>query len=128
MAQLRLDRIESLIKNGKWTSAELADACGVSYNYIYRLRNGKWQDISGTTLAVLAHAIGTSVDYLVDLTDDARPVPHVLGTDDEIREMIDELQQIPPDERRPIRQIINQLARANTVRIIGRSEESSPDG
>ena len=51
---------------------ELADASGVSQAAISRYENGE-SDLGSTSIAQLCRVLNCSADYIIGLTDDARP-------------------------------------------------------
>ncbi len=72
-AQLRVDRLNGIMEGQGLESSELADKTGLSYNYIYLLRRGDRPNVSAVNLAMMAAAMGCSVEYLVGLTDNPLP-------------------------------------------------------
>jgi transcriptional regulator with XRE-family HTH domain len=74
MSELRLDRLEKLIAERGFSTTSLAEATGLGYHYIYRLRKGQWSDISSANLAAIAEALGTNTEYLLGRIDDPRPI------------------------------------------------------
>lgn len=51
------------------TIRELANKCGLSVSQLYRLEKGERPRVAALTLARVAQALGTSVDYLLGLKD-----------------------------------------------------------
>jgi len=71
------DRIELLRKNKSWTQGQLALYAEIDRSYVTKLESGDAPNVSGIILARIARVLGTSTDYLLNLTDDPRPFPSV---------------------------------------------------
>lgn len=123
----RLDRVTDLITQGGWSTAELAEAIGTNYQFVYRLRRGDWADIGGSNLAALARALKTSADYLLGLTDDPRPASAAVGlapeesrllvsASAEVREIVRLLDALNADQRDVVRQVARHLIAASAQR------------
>lgn len=52
------------------TIRDLAHETGLSVSQLYRLEKGERPRVAATTLARIAQALNTSVDYLLGLTDE----------------------------------------------------------
>lgn len=76
---LRVDRLEALMKARGYGPGELAYQADVSYDYIYKIRKGGAPNIAAVQVQKLAAALKTSVEYLLGVTDDPRPIPPVEG-------------------------------------------------
>jgi len=48
---------------------ELAQAAGITPRHVWRLEAGKWPRVAAVTLARLALALDTTLDYLMGLSD-----------------------------------------------------------
>lgn len=70
------ERLRALREKRGMTQRELADAIGVSRQAIGFYESGE-REPDLTTIQKLAHALGTSVSYLVGETDDPSPPPTV---------------------------------------------------
>ena len=68
-------RIKSLREGRDWDVGQLAYKSHVSAGYIYKLENNERPNVSGVILAQLAVALSTTVEYLLGLTNDPRPLP-----------------------------------------------------
>ena len=68
-------RLRALRKRRGLSVEELAQRAGLTRRHIWRLEAGKRPRVAAVTLARIALALDTSVDYLVHLSDQA-DVPH----------------------------------------------------
>lgn len=64
-------RLRSLRMARQKTIRDLATETGLSVSQLYRLEKGERPRVAATTLARIAQALGTSVDYLLGLKDEA---------------------------------------------------------
>jgi transcriptional regulator with XRE-family HTH domain len=71
-------RLQSLRKQQGIGVDDLSIASGVSARHIWRLEAGQRPNTSAVILARVAWALGTTVEYLVGLTDDSRGIQEVL--------------------------------------------------
>jgi len=65
-------RIRSLRLENDMQVRELADAARLSAAHIYRLEKDKRPNASAVTVASVAIALGTNVEYILGITDDDR--------------------------------------------------------
>ena len=65
-----------------FTQDELARRCGISKMQLFRYEKGE-SDPASAVIAALAHELGVSSDYLLDLTDDPKGHPGDVLTSDE---------------------------------------------
>ncbi len=63
-------RLRELRERRGWSMGVLASLSGVSVSQLYRLEKGERPRVAAVTLARIAQALGTSVDYLLGLTDE----------------------------------------------------------
>ena len=63
-------RIRSLRESKGWTQGQLAYHCDTTPAQISRIENNERPGARAVTVALIAQALGTTVDYLVGLTDD----------------------------------------------------------
>jgi transcriptional regulator with XRE-family HTH domain len=62
------------LRHARELSADrLARLTGLTTHHIYRLERGERPNVWGVTVAKLAIALGTTTDYLLNLTADPRP-------------------------------------------------------
>lgn len=66
-------RITTLRRDRHLRAEELARAAGLSVAQVYRLEAGNRPNTAAVTLARIAVALDTTVEYLLDLTDDRGP-------------------------------------------------------
>ena len=66
-------RLRELRTGLGWTFTELGERSGIDGSYISRLERGMHPLVSGSHIAHLAEALGTSMDYLWGRTDDPTP-------------------------------------------------------
>ena len=80
--RFRGDRLRAL-RHARGISADrLAMMTGITARHIFRVERGVQSLLWGVTVGKLALALGTSTDYLLNLTDDPSPCPGVsLGGD-----------------------------------------------
>lgn len=69
----RADRLRALMEQKKITTKKLADAIGVGTRTMRYYKSGQGKPVS-EHLAQIAKALNTTTDYLMDLTDDPRPI------------------------------------------------------
>ncbi|MBN1955859.1 MAG: helix-turn-helix transcriptional regulator [Anaerolineae bacterium] len=68
------DRIKGLRVGRAMRAEEVARRAGISTAQVYRLENGERPNATAVTMARIAQALGTSVEYLLGMTDDVRSV------------------------------------------------------
>jgi transcriptional regulator with XRE-family HTH domain len=68
------ERFHELRMQQDLTVPDLAARSGLSQAQIYRMERGERPRVAAVTLARIALALGTSVEYLVGVVDDMRPV------------------------------------------------------
>ncbi len=76
-------RIKLFREANGWNQAELARRTGLARGTISRIEAGKRQDIYGDTLALIASALGVSVEYIQG-TDSSSPDPELSALSDAI--------------------------------------------
>jgi len=69
----RGDRLRQLRHVRNMPARQVAHTADITTYHVYRLERGERPRAWGVTVAKLALALGTSTDYLLDLTDD--PIP-----------------------------------------------------
>ena len=80
IVRFRGDRLRTL-RHAKGVSADrLAMMTGITARHIFRIEKGTQPQVWGITVGKLALALGTSTDYLLNITDDPSPCP---GTESE---------------------------------------------
>jgi transcriptional regulator with XRE-family HTH domain len=89
-------RVKTLRLGHGLRAVDVAQETGLSVAQVYRLEAGERPNVAAVTLARVALALDTSVEYLLNMTDDTRSVhqlltqctavhnaQHVEGTEDE---------------------------------------------
>lgn len=71
--EFRRDRLNRLMEDRGWASAEVEAATGVPYATVYKIIRGDRTRVSGEVLAPLAVGLETTIDYLMGVTNDPRP-------------------------------------------------------
>ncbi len=66
----RHDRLDTWMEARDLSSAEVADMTELSYNYLYMLRMGRRPNVSAVNVMRIALAVGCTVDYLCNASDD----------------------------------------------------------
>lgn len=66
-------KFADLMKKKGFTDGQLAYKSGVSRSMIFYMRKGEREKVSGEIVAKLAGHLGTSIQYLMDETDDPSP-------------------------------------------------------
>ncbi len=66
----RYDRLDAWMEARGLSSAEVADVTELSYNYLYMLRLGRRPNVSAQNVAKIALAVGCTMDYLCNVSDD----------------------------------------------------------
>lgn len=76
MDQIRVigARIRQLRENQHLEVGQLAYKTSVSPSYLYKLEAGESPNASGVILARVARALNTTVEYLIGVTNDPRPM------------------------------------------------------
>jgi len=69
----RGDRLRQLRHVRNIPARQVAHKVGITTYHVYRLERGERPRAWGITVAKLALALGTSTDYLLNLTDDSAP-------------------------------------------------------
>ncbi len=72
--QFRPDRFRTLRRQRQIKAPELASLAAMTETQVYRLERGERPNLYAVTLARIALALGTSIEYLLDLTDDPSPI------------------------------------------------------
>jgi len=67
------ERIGLLRRRQGMTQRQLGEEAGLHPNTIARVERGVLPDLPGKAVARVAHAIGTTTDYLLGLTDEDAP-------------------------------------------------------
>lgn len=72
---MNIDRLNAMMKVRDVGPVKLAEAAGVTREYIWALRKGQNPNVSAVVVAKIAECLGVSVDYLlgVDREDALRP-------------------------------------------------------
>lgn len=71
-------RLKSLRLSRRMRAREVARKARISAAQLYRLERGERPNVAAVTLARVALALGTSVEYLLGLTDETRSVQELL--------------------------------------------------
>ena len=71
-------RLKSLRLNRRMRAREVARKARISAAQLYRLERGERPNVAAVTLARVALALGTSIEYLLGLTDETRSVQELL--------------------------------------------------
>lgn len=107
---VNINRLDEQMEKKRWGPGDLATYSGVSYDTIYKIRVAERPRTSAEILGKLAQALGTSVDYLLELTDDPTPASKKELPED-LRELYEYFVQLSP-----MRQMFMlQLARLMTI-------------
>lgn len=125
---LEVERLSRTIEKRGLTFGQLEIQTGVSKSQISLMVNEKRPNASAIIVGKLAQVLGCSVDYLLGLTDDPRPVsaiasPHHIT--EEQAAILEALSELPPNEQEFVKGIIQFFNERNTPRIIG--EETAND-
>ncbi len=70
MAETLQRRLREVREKRRMSIKELAEASGLSVSQLYRLEKGERPRVAAITLAHIARALNTSLDYLVGLKDE----------------------------------------------------------
>jgi len=73
-------RLKALRQKRAWRAEEVARRAGVSVRHIWRLEANARPNVAAVTVGRLALALGTSVEYLLGMTDNPAARP---GAEDE---------------------------------------------
>lgn len=74
-AEFKGSRLRALRHERELSAERLAQLTGLTTHHIYRLERGEVPNVWGVTLAKMAIALGTTTDYLLNLTADPRRPP-----------------------------------------------------
>jgi transcriptional regulator with XRE-family HTH domain len=72
--ELNFERLKALRKEQGLSAEQIARKANVSVRHLRRLETGQRPNTSAVTLAKVALALGTTVEHLLGLTDDARSI------------------------------------------------------
>ena len=72
-------RLKELRTQQGLSGARLASAAGISERQIWRLEAGDRPNVSAVLLARIALALGTSLEYLLGMTDDPRSIRELVA-------------------------------------------------
>ena len=72
--QFRPDRFRTIRRQKQIKVPDLASLAAMTETQVYRLERGERPNLYAVTLARIALALGTSIEYLLDLTDDPSPI------------------------------------------------------
>ncbi len=95
------------------TGKEAAALAGVSNSYVSNLENGYATPGAVEFIASLARAYGTSIDYLLGLTEDSRPPTGSDALEPSMESAWRALQTLSPARRNELLLIADALARAD---------------
>jgi transcriptional regulator with XRE-family HTH domain len=84
---LRIDRIEALMESKGWTVADLAAMSGLTYDSVYKIVNNMRPRTYADSMALIADALGTTVQYLMGMTDNRNP--QLPGSSETVLEIAD---------------------------------------
>jgi transcriptional regulator with XRE-family HTH domain len=73
------ERLKTLRRKRRMRARDTAQRAGISAAHLHRLERGERPNVSAVTLARVAMALGTSVEYLLGLTDDWRGIHEILS-------------------------------------------------
>ena len=97
-------RVRQLIDAKRWTQGQLAYQAQTSSAQINRIVNNRRPNVSAVIVGRIAHALDTSVDFLLGLTNDPTPAIKILaegeGAEDEVIQQALHLLHRLPDWRR----------------------------
>jgi transcriptional regulator with XRE-family HTH domain len=79
------ERMREMRHARKMTANELGHICNLNVRHIYRLESNQRPHIWGTTIALVAHALDISADYLLGLSDTPNRVSSQKG-EEELKE------------------------------------------
>jgi len=89
-------RTVALREKKGWTQGQLALYAKIDQGYLSRIERGVRTNVGAAYLKKLADSLNTSMDYLVGLTDDPRPLPSTeYPLDADVVEIAYRLQQRP---------------------------------
>lgn len=107
----RHDRLQDLMNKRGWNDGQVAYKAGVSKSMVFYLRKGERADLSATMAGRLAEIFGTSVEYLVGMTDDPAPVKMQLEA--EIEELLRSARHLPRHRQRDLLRMAESFAKEN---------------
>lgn len=96
----RPDRVKEIMEERGWKPGQLAVQSDVAYDTIYKLLNTDRQRPSAEIVTRLANALGCSVEYLMDMTDNSAPV--TLSISDALREVVEIAKTLPEARQRDL--------------------------
>lgn len=71
VAEIMRKRLREVRERRRMSIKEVAEAAGLSVSQLYRLEKGERPRTAAVTLARIARALDTSLDYLLGLKDEA---------------------------------------------------------
>lgn len=121
----RADRLNQLMQQRKLNDGQLAYQAKLSKSMVFYLRTGGRDNVSATVAGRLAEILGTSVEYLVGMTDDAAPVK--LRLDEELERLLHQARHLPRHRRRDLLRMAETFANENAqdqmVSVLGMVRE-----
>jgi transcriptional regulator with XRE-family HTH domain len=107
----RHDRLQQLMDKRGLNDGQLAYKADISKSMVYYLRTGGRDNVSATIAGILAKELGTSVEYLVGMTDDPAPIKQQL--EQEIEALLQAARQLPRYRQRDLRRLAETFANEN---------------
>ena len=72
-------RLKSLRRKSRLSARDIARQARISPAHLHRLERGERPNVSAVTLARVALALNTSIEYLLGLTNDSRSLQEILS-------------------------------------------------
>jgi transcriptional regulator with XRE-family HTH domain len=108
---LRIDRIEALMESKGWTVADLAAMSGLTYDSVYKIVNNMRPRTYADSMALIADALGTTVQYLMGMTDNRNP--QLPGSSETVLEIADVARGVKETTKIDILLVAKGLAQAD---------------
>jgi len=77
------ERVRALRYQRRLSARKVAKRAGIHWRYYLRLEKNERPNVSAVNAAAIALALGTSMEYLMGLTDDPRPIAAIWEEEDD---------------------------------------------
>ncbi len=107
------EKVKELREKKGMNQKELSEASGITQATISRIEKGKVNQLKSEALKRLADALGSTIDYLVDKTDELTP-NDILRSDDTAKHLFRGYEKLSSEGRKQLIDFVNFLERRET--------------
>ena len=102
------EKVKALREKKGMNQKQLAEASDITQATISRIENGKVNQLKSEALKRLSEALGSTVDYLVDRTDQLTP-EDVMKADENAKYLFRGYEKLSPEARKQLQDFIQFL-------------------